>query len=1030
MFGWEIGFDRPWYLLLLLLLPVLWICSYHSLSGLGNLRRLLALGLRTMVLVLIVVALAEIQLLRVSEKLTVIYLLDQSQSIPAPKRQRMLEYVSEEVKKHRNRDREDRAGVIVFAADAKIEIPPFDDNVPEIGSRESTFNLRTDATNLEVALKRAQAAFPEDSAKRVVIVTDGNENSGNARAMAKKLAGDGVGIDVVPIMLESRAEVAVEKVVLPADVRKGQTFETRVVVNSDAEPTADNPKGLVTGKLRLTQYMRGSESLIDESDVTLEPGKNVFGFRHEIDEPAMFTYKAIFTPSDESQDTTQLNNEATAYTHVRGEGHVLFIEDWENRGEFQFLIDSLRSQNLEVTVKTSDQAFSSPVELLEYDTVVLANVPRSSGTVDRLSNFDDSQIRMLVKNTEQFGCGIVMIGGERSFGAGGWANTELEKAMPVDFNIKNDKVSAIGALVLMMHASEMAQGNHWQKVVARESIKALGPMDYCGLVHWDNNAGKDDWLWAKPKGLVRVTNRRKTMLSKLDRMAPGDMPEFEPSMKKAMAAFGRVNASVKHMIVISDGDPSPPTARTIRAYIDADVHVTTVAVGAHGAVGHRTLQQIARQTGGKYYKVNNPKALPKIYQREVRTITRKLIYEPDGGLMPVITYPHEILGNLQQSDLQPLRGYVYTTLKENALVEQALISNKPDDGGKNSTLLATWNYGLGRTVVFTSDAGSKWADGWTSAEYYDKFFGDMIRWSMRPIKNEANFTVASQVRDGKVRVVIDALDKDDEYLDFLNMSAQALGPDLEPIDVQIRQESSGRYIGTFDSDKPGSYLFVVSPGGEHAPIRGGVNVPYSSEFRDRDANEGFLTSLASYQPDGGEKGILIKGDMTEDGVKTLLEADTFRHNLKKAISSQDVWPLIVLVCGMLFFADVFVRRVAIGFDWIDPMMAWVAVNVLGRGREEVPDERMSRLQSQKQAISNRIDERRAATRFEPQQETEAGTAAPSLNEVLDEVQGTSSPAAQQRAAAPPPTSAAAEEDTYTERLLKAKRKALNDRDEN
>ena len=75
-----------------------------------------------------------------------------------------------------------------------------------------------------------------------------------------------------------------------------------------------------------------------------------------------------------------------------------------------------------------------------------------------------------------------MLGGPASFGVGGWANTELEKAMPVDFQIKNSKVEAVGALALMMHASEMPEGNYWQKVVAQKSIEMLGPMDFCGLI--------------------------------------------------------------------------------------------------------------------------------------------------------------------------------------------------------------------------------------------------------------------------------------------------------------------------------------------------------------------------------------------------------------------------------------------------------------------------------------------------------------------------------------------------------------------
>ena len=89
-------------------------------------------------------------------------------------------------------------------------------------SLESLFELRTDATNIASALKLAQASFPEDSAKRIVVVTDGNENLGDARLVARSLADAGIGIDVVPIVLNSQAEVAVEKIALPPDIRRGQ----------------------------------------------------------------------------------------------------------------------------------------------------------------------------------------------------------------------------------------------------------------------------------------------------------------------------------------------------------------------------------------------------------------------------------------------------------------------------------------------------------------------------------------------------------------------------------------------------------------------------------------------------------------------------------------------------------------------------------------------------------------------------------------------------------------------------------------
>ena len=97
----------------------------------------------------------------------------------------MIKYVKEEVRAHR-RDK-DRAGVIVFGREAAIELPPFDDDLQMGNSIESLFDPQ--ATNIAAALKLAQATFPEDAARRIVLVTDGNQNQGNALEQAQAAGG-------------------------------------------------------------------------------------------------------------------------------------------------------------------------------------------------------------------------------------------------------------------------------------------------------------------------------------------------------------------------------------------------------------------------------------------------------------------------------------------------------------------------------------------------------------------------------------------------------------------------------------------------------------------------------------------------------------------------------------------------------------------------------------------------------------------------------------------------------------------------
>ncbi len=1017
------AFNHPWYLLLLGLLPLLAWASYRSLSGLGKWRRLVAIVLRSLVMALLICALAEMQYQRVSDRLTVIYLLDQSQSIPESRRAAMIRYVNASIRDQRNAASEDRAGVIVFGKNAEVEVPPVDFDVQLMPRIESL--LDPDFTNLAGAMQRAMAMFPHDAAKRVVIVTDGNENVGNALEQARAMADSGVSIDVLPVPLERHSEVSVEKVALPADVRRGQPFEMRVVLDNATSDgsTADRP---VAGHIRIVRKAGQREETLADAPVEVAPGKKVFTLREDIEQPDFYTYEAHFVPDNPADDSLTQNNVATAFTHVQGQGQVLLIENWETPGEFDYLVERLRNDGLEVTVEPSNRLFTSLPELQRYDTVILADVPRSSGEdANNVSSFSDEQIKMLVRNTEELGCGLVMLGGPNAFGAGGWANTDLEKAMPVDFQIKSAKVVPVGALVLNMHAGEIPQANYWQKIISEEAIKALGPRDYCGLISW---SGTDQWLWGQSKGgLVRVGPNRRVMLSRIDRMTIGDMPEFDPSMKKAAAAFAALpDAAIKHMIIISDGDPSPPTSGTLQALKAGQVKVTTVAVGSHGILGNQTMQNIATVTGGKYYVVRNANALPKIYQREARRIARPLVYEPKPPVSPQIATRHEIVQGLE-GPLPPVSGFVLTSVKPSSLVEVVLRSPLPV-GPDNSTIMATWTYGLGKAVAFTTDAGERWTTAWTGWDQYDRLFSQMVRWSMRPTGDTGNFTVATDVEGNTTQVVITALDKDDQFLNYQSITGSVLGPDMQPIPLQIEQTAPGRYVGQFDSSAPGSYMVLVTPGAGQGMIRTGVNVGYSDEFRQRETNTPLLESLAKLPARRGEPGKLMEPlpAVPEEGVERALAdqlaVNPYRRDLPPAVASQDIWPWLVMAASCLFLADVFVRRVQVGFGWLAPLWMRFAEVVLRRQHQEAAPETMSRLRSRKAEVDQSIESRRAAARFEPDAEVEVD---PSVIKATQA--GPTGPGLKEPTAQKPLGEEEKQSDSYTERLLKAKKQVWKDR---
>ena len=1016
MFQHTFVFDSAGYLLLLLLLPVMWWLSFQSLAGLGRWRRFFVMALRSLVLTIIVLALADMQYQRRSDQLTVIYLLDQSLSIPIQQRQAMVDYVNDSIDEHFEADDKNRYAVIVFGRDASVEMPLVNARI-QLSSAVETV-LDPEYTDIATAIQRAKAMFPYDSAKRIVLVTDGNQNIANAQREARSATASGVSIDVVPVILSARNEVSVEKVDLPAGARKGQPFELRVVLRNESPEGSDRT---IPGKLRINRKSGDAEETIVEQDVEVPPGKRVYTIPEEIDQPDFYTYEARFSPTDPKSDGMTQNNQSSAFTHVRGKGNVLLIENWDTPGQFDFLVERLRNEEIAVSVMPSDQLFTSLAELQRYDSVVLANVSRSTGsTGDNVSSFSDEQIQMLVRNTRELGCGLVMLGGPDTYGAGGWTNTELEKAMPVDFEIKSAKVSPVGALVLMMHAGEMPKANYWQKRIASESIKMLGSRDYCGMVfEW---GGTDQWLWGQRSGgIIPVGPNRKMMLGRVQQMTIGDMPAFDPGLKMAAGSFAKIkDAAVKHMIIISDGDPTPATQTTLQMLKTGQVKVSTVAVGSHGTLGSSELRRIATFTGGKYYEVKSANALPKIYQKETRRIARPLIYEPKPPVSPIVVGQHEIVEGLE-SGLPPISGFVLTTVKENPLVEVIMRSPQPADE-RHSTILATWTYGAGKSVALTTDAGGRWANSWTEWENYDKLFSQMIRWSMRPTNDMGNFSVATNVRDGNTQVIITALDQDEQFLNDLAMSGTVISPEMASIPLRIEQTAPGRYVGEFPSDESGSYLIAINPGPDRAPIRTGVNVGYSAEYRDIETNMALLETLAKLPAKDGPAGNLVEVGLDATDRQQLLASNPFRRDLAPAIANQPVWPWLLMLGSCVFFADVFVRRVQINFEWVAPMAAKARDFVLRRQRAAPAPETMSRLRSKKKEIGEQLDRGRTSARFEP---SEAASAAPPV-QPTGEATGSRPKRPQQPVEEPEEP---ASQESYTERLLKAKRKVWDDRGE-
>jgi uncharacterized membrane protein len=1004
----SISFTRPGWLALLAVLPILVWFSRRSLSGLGPTRQTLSITLRSVILILIAAALAEIQFVRFTERMTVLFLVDHSRSIPEDRQEWVRDYVSRVTQEHlrgkslwrpgERRDPGDVAGVIFFAKQPRIEIPPVD--YIEVRPPEGEYDR--DHSDLAAALKLAQGAFPEDTMKRIVLISDGNENRGEALRQAVAAKANGIAIDVLPITYRYDEEVMVEKVTMPPDVHKGETVNLNIVLRAAAP---------VTGTLRLFEKADNRSSLLLEKTVTLERGVNPFVVQQKIEAPNFYTFEAQFQPAEFGVDRIPTNNRAITHTYIKGAARVLLVEG--TPGEHDRLVEALRQEDIEVIRLGSAiapagandlnlaQVPDSLAELRTYDCVILANLPRE--------NLTDRQMEMLAANTHDMGAGLIMIGGPESFGAGGYIDSPIEKAMPVDMQIKSMKIMGKGALVLVMHACEIPQGNHWEKQIAKDAVKTLSYNDEAGCIQ---SQGAPSWVFP-----LRQVGDKQHMFARIDRMTPMDMMDFDSVMIPARNALIKSDAMTKHMIVVTDGDPQQTTPAVVKSLVDAKITVTTVGVGVHGQdiMGQRHLANLAKATGGRNYIVTNNKALPKIFQKEARIVSRPLIFEKETGWKPNVVHASEPIAGLTD-DLPPMMGLVRTQAKQNELVDVPITSPLPT--GTENPVLAHWQYGLGKAVAFTSDAGQKWTSQWTGWDGYQKFWSQLVRWAMRSVEG-GNVVVSTQRVEGKIKVVADVLDKDNQFVNFAQIEGVVVAPDMSRRPVGLVQVAPGRYEGMIDdAEAMGTYFITLRakvPGAEEARITTGVSVPYPQEYKELESNPQLLEQIAS----------ITGGKVIDEREAMRLDAATnpFRHDLPPPTASEDIWHICLFVAAALFFFDVAVRRISLDLSRMRPMLAAAWAYARGKQIEVATQDYMAKLRTRKAEVSRQLDEARAARRFEPTPDTPASSPF-----VLDDMAGSESPRTVRPADRPQVTPQhEKQQETYTSRLLKAKKKVWDEK---
>lgn len=851
-----LGFERPELLWLLLLAVPLTALAFWSRRRIPLFRRLLALGLRLLLLVSIVLALSGITWLTAVDALGVVFVLDRSASVGGSGQAQAEAFVQEALK---DQGPDDRSGLVVFGAEGMVETEPRAEL--EFHGVEATPSPHQ--TDIAAGLRLATALLPSDRARRLVVLTDGEQTRGDAAAQALLSADDDFDLVIVPIGGDDGPDVLLEDLITPPKVNEGATFDVRLVVN------AEQP---ARGRVRLYR----NNEYIRELAVDL-PGDGrakVLRVTQQASEAGLYRYRAVFEAESDAMDSTPQNNQVMSTVQVLGRPRVLFVEG--KPAQAKHLVRVFNEEGLEVDVVPPTGMPPGLADLRPYAAVVLSDTPAYM-----LSSRQQRAVQAYVRD---LGRGLVMIGGDQSFGVGGYYDSPIETALPVNMDIE-DKTRF--PKLAMVHAIDkscsMGGGGgsplYLAKEAALQTVDLLQERDMLGIIGFDSAAS-----FIVP---LEELHDKQRVMDDIASIRSGGGTDIYPALERSVNALASSDAALKHIILLSDGVTAGGAYQALltRANKENQITVTSIAIG-QGA-DRQTMESLAKWGGGNYYLVTDASAIPAIFTRETLLASRSFLIEEDFA--PALGAPSELTAGIDPAAIGVLHGYVATSAKKRATVAMVVPGEDHDE-----PLLAHMRYGLGRSVAWTSDAKTRWAKDWVGSPSYTRMWGQVARFLVAS-GGDANLQVQTEIRDGSLEITVDAFDGGGGFRNFLEGNARVVAPDLSVIPIKLRQVAPGRYRATHPVDQDGSWLVGVSlsQGGEVVgqAVEEAVQ-PYSPEYRSEGAGNALIEELARV---GG-------GVVTRDASR-VFERPPVARKIPYAL-----WPWLMGLAALLLLLDIASRR--------------------------------------------------------------------------------------------------------------------------
>jgi len=844
-------FDTYWPLLLLLLIPYVWIVQRRSQTDLSPKHLKTAGIVRSAIIVLLVLALMQPVLKSSGDWISAVYLLDVSQSIAPSAIQNSFQWVQQA----NDAGRPHHSRFIAFAANSQVFDTVDQLKSATVSAKASAGAIDQSATNIEDAVDHALRSFAAHHLKRLVLLTDGNENTGHITDLLPRLKQEGVHVYTMPMSVRANRDVWVETIMAPSNVAAEEAFPVEVHVYSQVETTGD-------------VELKDGDKTLGKKSVQLVKGLNRIAFEtHLKEETGPITLAATVNAAG---DTFTENNLFRQSVVVEGKPRILYIEG--HRESAKYLQNALQVEGFKVDAVTPNVVPETVDRLDGYDLIVLSDVLRSSMT--------DAQMKAIATYVRDLGGGFILAGGENNYGQGGYSKTAIEEVLPVTFEARKEKPNNTGLIIVLDKSGSMGgQKIELCKEATKAGLELLKDTDKFGVVAFDYN-----FYW--PVRFSPIAGNRATMSQAISSIIAGGETNIYPALREAYIQLAGGATEVKHVILLSDGRSLPDDYQgLVTKMVETKITVSTVAVGS--GADRELLANIANWGKGRTYYIEDANRVPQIFTQETEMATGKSLKEEP--FKPVVKKTVEAFKGIDFARAPNLLGYVTTKAKDTSevLLEAPALGEKPDP------LLARWQYGLGKTAVFTSDLKDRWAVEWLNWNGYPKFWSQLVRETMRR-RDDDKFDFRVLRQNDEARITINAVEKNGEFRNKLQTRVRIIAPDQSVSEVPVRQIGPGSYEAKAPVSQKGTFTFRAIGDDVGGPSR---ILPYSypDEYHFYPPNTELLRAIATETGGGFQP----------------TTSEIFNPHGESTASPTPLWSYLATFALVLYVTGVLLRRIRI-----------------------------------------------------------------------------------------------------------------------